>query len=135
VVAVLAVFLTLQAYQQTAAKRLVIVGPAGIGDLGKALALEFSRRHGVNATFVALGGAVEMANELVRNRDNPPRDVAWVPEFYYTVLIESFSNTVNEGERAGLWRRPTPRRQGSTVASIYVHVAFIRLDETGHYAE
>ena len=89
VAVVLAVLLALQAYQQTAAKRLVIVGPAGISDLGKALALEFSRRYGVNATFVALGGAVEMINELVRNRDNPPWDVAiGVPEFYYTVLID-----------------------------------------------
>jgi len=30
-----------------------------------------------------------MVNELVRNRDNPPWDVAiGIPEFYYTVLIE-----------------------------------------------
>jgi thiamine transport system substrate-binding protein len=38
VAVVLAVLLALQAYQQTSAKKLVIVGPAGISDLGKALA-------------------------------------------------------------------------------------------------
>ncbi|ABO07651.1 thiamine ABC transporter substrate-binding protein [Pyrobaculum calidifontis] len=89
VVAVLIVaFLALQSLQQPP-KRLVIVGPAGISDLGKALAKKFSEKYGVNATFVPLGGAVEMVNELVRAKDNPPWDVAiGVPEFYYTVLIE-----------------------------------------------
>ncbi|MEZ0318945.1 MAG: extracellular solute-binding protein [Pyrobaculum sp.] len=89
IAAVLAAFLAIQAAQQTSAKRLVIVGPAGISDLGQALAKKFSEKYGVNATFVALGGAVEMVNELVRNRDNPPWDVAiGIPEFYYTVLID-----------------------------------------------
>ena len=89
VAAVLVAVLALQAYQQTAEKRFVIVGPQGISDLGKALAQGFSRKYGVNATFVPLGGAVEMVNELVRNKDNPPWDVAiGIPEFYYTVLIE-----------------------------------------------
>jgi len=43
VAAVLVAVLALQAYQQTTEKRLVIVGPQGISDLGKALAREFSR--------------------------------------------------------------------------------------------
>ncbi|MGB9705072.1 MAG: extracellular solute-binding protein [Pyrobaculum sp.] len=89
VAAVVAVYLAFTAFQQTTAKKLVIVGPAGIRDLGVALAKKFSEKYGVNATFVPLGGAVEMVNELVRNRDNPPWDVAiGVPEFYYTVLVE-----------------------------------------------
>ena len=51
--------------------------------MGKALAQVFSKKYGVNATFVPLGGAVEMVNELVGNRDNPSWDVAiGIPEFY-----------------------------------------------------
>ncbi|ACB40020.1 thiamine ABC transporter substrate-binding protein [Pyrobaculum neutrophilum] len=89
VAAVLAALMAWQSLQQQMERKLVIVGPAGIGDLGRELARRFSERYGVNATFVALGGAVEMVNELVRNRDNPPWDVAiGVPEFYYTVLVE-----------------------------------------------
>ncbi|WP_287069446.1 extracellular solute-binding protein [Pyrobaculum aerophilum] len=86
---IVSIYLAFTAYRQTSVKKLVIVGPAGISDLGTALAKKFSEKYGVNATFVPLGGAVEMVNELVRNKDNPPWDVAiGVPEFYYTVLID-----------------------------------------------
>lgn len=90
VVAVLiGVVLALQAGQRGGENRLVIVGPAGIGDLGRELARRFSERYGVNATFVALGGAVEMVNELVRAGESPPWDVAiGIPEFYYRQLVD-----------------------------------------------
>ncbi len=67
VAAVFVAVLALQAYQQTTEKRLVIVGPQGISDLGKALAREFSKKYGVNTTFVPLGGAVEMVEMLYRD--------------------------------------------------------------------
>ncbi|MEM1636914.1 MAG: thiamine ABC transporter substrate-binding protein [Pyrobaculum sp.] len=89
VAGVIVAFLAMSAFQQPQTKKLVIVGPAGISDLGQALAKKFSEKYGVNATFIPLGGAVEMVNELVRNKDNPPWDVAiGIPEFYYTVLVE-----------------------------------------------
>jgi ABC-type thiamine transport system, periplasmic component len=73
VAAVLVAVLALQAYQQTTEKRLVIVGPQGISDLGKRLR-RVQQEIRRNATFVPLGGAVEMINELVRT-GHPPWDV------------------------------------------------------------
>ncbi|MEM1663559.1 MAG: thiamine ABC transporter substrate-binding protein [Pyrobaculum sp.] len=87
--AAVGLLIILQTFYQKSEGALVVVGPTGISDLGLALAKEFSKKYGVNVTFVALGGAVEMVNELVRSGEAPPWDVAiGIPEFYYTILVE-----------------------------------------------
>ncbi|MGQ9780675.1 MAG: extracellular solute-binding protein [Nitrososphaeria archaeon] len=78
-------------YLQPQAKESVIVyGPSGLRALGYALAEEFTKRFGINVTYQHFDmGAIEIADKLMSEKDNPSADVIiGVPDFYAKALID-----------------------------------------------
>jgi thiamine transport system substrate-binding protein len=90
-VAIAMVLIPVCLWQQATVKpQLVIYGPRGISDLGYAAAQSFSKKYGINATFVHFGmGSIEIVQKAIEESKDPKADVILaIPEFYATPIIE-----------------------------------------------